>query len=318
MPKPTRSDVHVDRPLTNVAVAYMQKAEAFVADKVFPFVPVQKRSDKYWVYKRDDWFRSDAQERAPGTESAGGGYELETDDYVCKRQSLHKDVDDETRANSDQPINVDRDATNYVTRQLMLKREKLWAANYFDTGVWTTDVTGGVDFTEWATAGSDPVGDIGAQQDAVEELTGYRPNILVVGPAVHRVLKNHADVLDRIKYTQRGMASNELLASLFEVEKYLVARVTENTAKEGQDKSMSYLFGKQALLCYAPPSPGLMEPSAGYTFGWTGLLGAGATGMRMKRFRIERLESDRIEGDIYFDQKVVAADLGVFFDAAVA
>ena len=67
MPNPTQSDLHVNVPLTNVSVAYMQDKAQFIADKVFPRVPVQKQSDLYWKYSKSDWRRTDAQKRAPGT-----------------------------------------------------------------------------------------------------------------------------------------------------------------------------------------------------------------------------------------------------------
>ena len=61
-----------------------------------------------------------------------------------------------------------------------------------------------------------------------------------------------------------------------------------------------------------------MTPTAGYTFSWTGLLGNGAEGNRIKRFRMEPLGSDRVEIEISFDQKLVAPDLGFFFEEVVA
>jgi hypothetical protein len=33
MPNPTAGDVHVNRPLTNISIAYMQDAAGFVADR---------------------------------------------------------------------------------------------------------------------------------------------------------------------------------------------------------------------------------------------------------------------------------------------
>lgn len=42
MPQPHKSQVHVDRPLSNIAVAYMQRVEEFIAASVFPIVPVGK------------------------------------------------------------------------------------------------------------------------------------------------------------------------------------------------------------------------------------------------------------------------------------
>ena len=73
MAEPTLGSVHVNRPLTNISQAYIQDSADFVADKIFPVVPVQKQSDRYFVYTKGDWFRDEAQIRAPATESAGGG-----------------------------------------------------------------------------------------------------------------------------------------------------------------------------------------------------------------------------------------------------
>jgi hypothetical protein len=38
----------------------------------------------------------------------------------------------------------------------------------------------------------------------------------------------------------------------------------------------------------------------------------------IKNFRLEWLESDRIEGEAAFDCKAVATDLGAFYSAAIA
>ena len=78
MAQPSINQVHIDAILTNISVAYMQKSENFIADKVFPVVPVDKKSDKYFTYTKNDWFRDEAQRRADATESAGSGYSLST------------------------------------------------------------------------------------------------------------------------------------------------------------------------------------------------------------------------------------------------
>lgn len=316
MPQPTLSSVHVNRPLTNISVAYLQSLADFIADKVFPIVPVAKQSDRYFKYDKDNWFRTEARERAPATESAGSGFTIDnTPSYYCPVIAVHKDVDDQVRANSDEPINPDRDATLFVTHQIALKREKDFAARYFTTGVWTgsstgTDIVAG---TKWDATGSDPVDDVEEQRDAVRVKTGLKPNIAVATPTVHRALKNNASIIDRIKYTERGVVTEDLLASLFGVDKYMVAEGSQNTAAEGQTASMSNIYGTEGLmLVYAAPSPSLQLPSGGYTFAWTGFLGS-SQGWRIKKFRMDILSADRVEGEASYDQKIVAPDVGVFF-----
>ena len=142
MPQPNINSVHVDAILTNISVAYLQNQDNFIADKVFPVIPVDKKSDKYFTYTKNDWFRDEAQRRAPGTESAGGGYNLSTGTYSADVWAFHKDVDDQTVANADAPLNPLREATEFVTRRLMLRRELQWVSDFFGTGVWADDVTG--------------------------------------------------------------------------------------------------------------------------------------------------------------------------------
>jgi hypothetical protein len=297
-------------------VAFVQSESDFIADKVFPMVPVKSSSDRYFVYKKDAWFRSDAKVRAPGTESAGSGWEIDnTPTYSAKVVAIHKDVDDQTRANADQPLDMDRDATNYTTRQCLLKREKDWQTNYFTSGVWGADFTPG---TLWSSGSATPIDDIDTKKDEIQTATGLMPNVLVVGPAVHRALKNHPTILDRIKYTQRGLVTEDILAGLFGVQRYLVARAVQNSAGEGLAASMSFMYGKHALLVYSSNAPSLMEPSGGYIFSWTGMFGAGPFGNRMKKFRMEHLASDRIECEMAYDMKVVAPESGVFFNNVVA
>lgn len=67
MSTPTRSQVHVNRPLTNISVSYQQSADAFVASRVFPVIPVDKQSDQYFVFNRSDQMRDEMRKRAPGT-----------------------------------------------------------------------------------------------------------------------------------------------------------------------------------------------------------------------------------------------------------
>lgn len=317
MPQPTAGDVHVDRPLTNMSVAYLQSLDDFIADKVFPALPVQKQSDRYFTYDKSYWFRTEAQKRAPSSVSAGAGWKVDsTASYYCDVWAVHKDIDDTIRANADEPLDMDRDATEFVTRQMILRREKEFASKFFTTGLWTgsttgTDIAAG---TKWDAASSDPVDDVEEQKEAVRRKTGFKPNKMVVTPQVHRALKSNASILDRIKYTQRAIVTEDILASLFGVEQYLVANATNELAAEGATSNMDFVFGSDGvLLVYAAPRPSILQPSGGYTFLWNGLFGANQ-GSRIKRFRIEEISSDRIENEAAFAMKLVAADVGVFFN----
>jgi hypothetical protein len=320
MSNPVPGDVHVNTPLTNISIAYLQDASSFVATRVFPNIPVSKQSDRYYTYDRGEFNRDEMEERAPGTESAGGSYDLDnTPTYFARVYAFHKDIPDPVRANSDAVLNPDREATEYVTHKALIKREKIWAANYFATGVWTNETTPA---NLWNTAASTPIEDVRLAKRTVLESTGFESNTLVLGKAVYDALVDHPDIVDRIKYGQTpgnpAMANIEALMKLFEIERIFVMKAIENTAAEKATASHSFIGGKHALLCYSAPRPGLMTPSAGYAFSWIGFIGAGQEGNRIKRFRMEQIESDRVEIQMAFDLKKVAADLGYFFLSVVA
>lgn len=320
MGNPVPGDVHVNTPLTNISIAYLQDATNFIATKVFANIPVTKQSDRYYTYDRGEFNRDEMKERAPGTESAGGSYDLDnTPTYFARVYAFHKDIPDQVRANADAVVSPDREATEYVTHKALIKREKLFAANYFVTGVWTNETTPA---NLWDTASGTPIEDVRGAKTTVLESTGFEPNTLVLGKPVYDALVDHPDIVDRIKYGQTpgqpATANLEALMKLLEIERILVMKAIENTAVEGATASHSFIGGKHALLCYAAPRPGIMTPTAGYTFSWTGFLGAGQEGNRIKRFRMEALESDRVEIQMAFDPKLVAADLGYFFLSVVS
>lgn len=319
MPQPTQTDVHVDAILTGFSVAYIQKHENFIAQTVFPTVPVDKQSDKYFKYTKGDWFRDEAEKRADSTESAGSGYTLSTDNYFCDVYALHKDVGDQTRANTDDPLDTDRDATEFVTQRMLLRQEIQWVSDYFKTGVWNTDVTGGSSFTQWNDfAGSDPLEDIEAGKEAILSITGLEPNTLVMGYSVFRKLKNHPDFVGRIQYTSDAVVTEGIMAKYFGVDRILVSKAIKNTGKEGQSDSFSFTAGKNALLAYVNPSPSIRQASAGYVFTWKGVSDGLGTNIGITRFRMPHLRADRIEAQIAWTNKVVAADCGYFLSAAVA
>jgi len=316
MPTPTRSDVHVNAPLTNVSIAYLQEADHFIASKCFPNISVPKQSDLYFQYDQGDFMRSTAQLRAPGTESAGAGYNLTTASYSANAIALHKDVDDQIRANADAPLNMDSDATKFLTQQMLIKRDRDWASSFFSGGSWTGSTTAGdiTPSTKWDASGATPIEDIEAQADSIEAKTGFRGNTLVLGVAAYNALKNSADVVDRIRYTQTGVVSQDLLASLLGMKNVLVARGVYNSALEGATDSISRIYTTDtALLLYVPDSPSLMQPSAGFTFSWNGYSGAGPDGQRVSRFRMDHLRADRIEMEMAYDQKQVSTVLGARF-----
>jgi hypothetical protein len=293
---------------------------------------VSKQSDRYFVFDRGDFNRDEAEVRAPGTESAGGGYELDnTPTYFANVYAFHHDVPDQVRSNADPAVDVERAAAELVMHKMLIKREKVWTTNFFTGGKWTNDYDGVAssagtnEVIQWSdTVSGDPIGDIRTAKTTILESTGFMPNKLVLTQPVMDALVDHPDIVDRVKYATSttanpAMVNEQTLAALFGLDEIVVSRAIENTAAQGATASHSFIGGKKALLCYAAPTPSLMTPTAGYQFSWSGFMGqTNAFGVATKRFYLDALESTRVEGQAAFDMKLVSPDCGFFWDSITA
>jgi len=306
MARPNRGQVKVDTLLSNLSIGYMQKQDVFIFPKVFAPVKVDEQSNKYIVYSSKDWNTDEAEVRKDSTESAGSGYDLSNDNYNCVPYSFHKDVGDQIIANAGGRFDLIKEAVEFVTRKILIKQEKIFAEKYLVSGVWGETLVGGTDFDQISEPTSSPIELFKGEIVSMAETTGIEPNTLVLGYKVFNDLSLHPDVIDRIKYTSADAPTEKILANLLGVQRVLVAKSVIATGK-GATKTNAFAAGRNALLCYASPTPGVLAPSAGYTFSWN-YAGIGPIGV--KKFYIEEKETTRVEASSAFDCKITANELG--------
>lgn len=331
--QPGVADVHVAAALTNIAVAYLQDESAYIADKVFPLVPVQHQTDVYFVWSKADFFRDEAQLRADATESAGTGVNLTTQTYSAKVWALHQDIGTQIRANADPSVDIDVASTRQLMQKLLIRRDRIFMSTYMAANVWGSTAVGtsaagggapgGLTPVFWDDdANSDPFTDIYYAQTTILQNTGYMPNTLVLSWSVFQALRKHPLVVDRIKYTTptfTGTINEALLAQAFGIDRVVVSKAVYNSAAEGQAASMAFVAGLNALLCYSAPSAGIMNPSAGYTFAWSNFTGMNSLGVRTVQVPMNWLGVGTIrnECEMAFDMQRVGTDLGFFWSAIV-
>ena len=323
---PISSNVHHDSLLTSLSVGWWNDESHYIAGRVFPSVTVQKQSDRYRVFDKNDWFRDEAKRRADTTEAAQVDYKLSSDSYYADVYAVKQYIGDQTVANFDAPGNLHQDTTRFLVQKLLLQRDIQFAEDFLKAGVWGTNLTGVAsgpstgEFIQWNDyTNSNPILDIELGKTAIAANTGLEANTLVLGRDVLAVLRNHPDVIDRINYTGNGGrtgADEAILAGLFGVERVIVARAIKATNKEGATGTYSKLaVAKGAFLAHSAPNPGLMTPTAGYTFSWAPLDGSPVA---VKRYRDEPKASDVIEAQTAYDNKVVSNELGAFYASVIA
>ena len=322
MAQPTTSQLHpVNVLLTEFGIRYRQDQSGYIFDKVFPFIPVSKRSNRYNIWTKGDWFRDEAKPRTGNAESAGSGYTTSTDTYNCDVIAFHKDVDYQSRATADEVFDLDREAAEFVTDRLLLAQEVKWVSDFFATSIWGTDLTPSNLWSDFTA--SDPGSDVDTGKRTVLLNTGREPNTFVLGYDVAMKLKRHPDIKAQfgLPLGSNAMVGEAQLASYFGVQRVLVAKSIINSGLEGASNSFAFNHGKHALLCYVAPTVGPQTATAGVTFAWTGLEGAGygsEIGISKIDLRPSGRKVDRVEGERAWDNKVTASDMGYFFNGAVS
>lgn len=304
-----QQDVVIDPALSNVSVKYTN--ESFIADLIFPTLKVSKQTGKYYIYDKSN-LRRDNSNRAAGSPSNEIDFGLSLSGvFSCDDHALKGFVADEIQDQAEAALNPLIDETETITEKLMLDRENALATLITNSANITQYVTlSGT--TQWSDySNSDPIGDVRTGRTTIHTNTFKKPNTMVMGKQVFDMLIEHPAIIERIKYSQLGVVTAELLARVFQVEKILVGEAGQNTAAEGQTDSLSYVWGKHVVLAYINPKIGLKSLTLGITFTYA---------MRqVKRWRDEDREGTYVRiGQDNYVQKLIAAACGYLIKDAVA
>lgn len=311
-----QGELRVDQYLTNFSSAYRQDQENFVAAFASTPIPVNNESDKYAIYPPGYFWRDEAEVRPLGGRPVQVGYKVENGQYLAEEWALEHTIDDRQRRNANTPYDLDESGVMLLEGKQMIRGDRIWAEQFFKSGVWTHDYVGGQHFTPFNDAASEPIKFIDEKKTAMAQATGKMPNTLILGANTHSALRSNPDIIDRIKYTATGIATLAVLAAMFEVDQVRVTRSIYNAAEEGGTDDFEFISDPNAMwLGYIEPTPRMDAPTAIARFAWTGLI-PGATndmGGVITRGRDDRAYSDWIHSRNAFDLKLISADLGIFF-----
>lgn len=297
---PLPSQLHRDKALENVSIAYMPNE--FIADRLVPKVPVMHESDVYYVFDNDIMALPETL-RADGSESREASYNLSTSSYRLEEHAINDKVTDRMRNNADKAIKPDVDVTEVLTKKILIRREVECAAIAFDTAQFSNNASlAAADAWSSNTTTTNPIVDIDSATSKIIASSGYTPNKLVIDDPTFRAAKNHVSIVDRIKYTTVDSITEQMLAKLFNVGEALVGRGIQDTSDEGLASSLANIWSNCAFLAYMEPSPGLRKASAMYQFQG---MGTGSPFVVMK-WRNDARRADIIEVSSLFQYKPIA------------
>lgn len=267
MPQLTPSQARVVDPiLSTIAQGYQNSA--MIAPFLFPTVPVNLRGGNVITFGKEG-FMLYATARAPGENTKRVKFGYAGAPYALQDFSLEGlvPVEIEQEAMNGPGIDMGSRAISEVSAIMALRLEKASAdiarnaASYAASNKVTLSGT-----AQWSdfSGTSDPIAVIETAKEAVRAATGKRPNTVTMGAQVMAKVRQHPKIVDRIKYTGRDVATPELLASLFGVERV----VTGDAIYASDAGGFTDVWGKDVVVAYTElgslQSAGL--PSYGYTY----------------------------------------------------
>jgi len=252
----------VDEVLTNVARGYTN--ENFISTNLFPVVQVSKEGGKIPQFSAEA-FRIYNTERAIRAKSNRISPEGRTSiDYVLTEHDLEYPMD--YREIEEDIANLELHASLVVTEGIKLRLEKMSADLAQDPANFNGNsaVVSGADKFDVET--SNPFTVIDSAKNAVRSKIAREPNTIILGAASFNALKNHPLVLDRIRYTQHSILTEDLLKALLGFKALFVGKAVYSLA----DGSFADIWSDNVILAYVPEANqsvarNVYEPSFAYT-----------------------------------------------------
>lgn len=311
---PFLSVVHIDQALTNLSVAYTQAN--LIGDRVLPPLPVDKRSNRWFVYGRE-YFKQRDDIMRPGGVAPEITYSLSTGFYNADRHAQKHLVPDAEVNLADNPLKPAMDATEFLTASVQNNREIRQLNLITSTASMTQNSTlSGT--SQWSDyTNSTPLTNLRTAKTTVRGSIVREANMLSVYFDVAQVLADHPSVKDLIKYTDPNNISTSGLPNMVRGLMVNVSGAMYDSANEGQSATFASIFGKSAVVHFTTPSPGLKTITLGYTFEAPDDT-TGVRGYAVRRYRDEEMQGEWCEVGTTYDIQLIAAGAGYLYAAAIA
>lgn len=259
---------------TAIAIAYHNRR--LIADAVLPRVVVGRQEFKYQKHEMSQGFtipdtkvgrRSQPNEVSfTGSEETGATQDYGLDDPIPMVDLL----------NAPDGYDVQGKSTEFLTNLIELDREvrvaELMQSNdsYASNNISVLDST-----TQFNQANSDPIALIGDILDSAI----MRPTIMTIGRKGYSALARNPNILKAVHGNSgdKGIATRQAIADLFELEDIYIGDAFVNTARKGEAVNMQRTWGDNMMLIYRDQ---LATADRGTTFGFTAQFGDRVAGSK--------------------------------------
>lgn len=318
--------VHIREDLGNLSIAYTPDNMTLIADQVFKPFAVKHESDLYWVWDKDQPFntaRTDGKGSlvADGVRPSELSFGATTATYKCQAYGHTVRLTDREKENADNSLDLETSKVQSVRGVVRLDYEVRVAtaarlsASYASSNkiaLSTTDQWNNASFASLNALGqSTIVSRIETGKTAVLKSTrGKLPNTIIIPYEVAAVMRNDQGLNDKIKFTTNDISDGNPFGKTLLGLNVIIPTGYSETIVEGDASSMGAIWGKDVIIAYIDPNPGLRSLTFGLTFQkepWN-----------VKSWREEGEDSTLYKATCLQDERVVTYDCAYIITTAIA
>lgn len=302
--------IYLDPALTNVANAWVNSQEHFIAGGLFPAVPVSKPTFKIPEFGKENLELIANTTRTGLSKAKSVSYTRQYKDAKpLSEHALSGEVTKDDYDLSDDPFSPESDTTEFILERMALADEKL-VADYLGnlSNVPGTTLVGA---SRWSNPDTDPLNDI---RIALGSFPFRKPNTIAMSLDSFLQLCAHPAVLDKFKWAVGGAVGLEQIKTLlggFGISKILVGQAQANFAVEGLASDVNEVWGTDVVLAYVTDRPGLKEINGGYRFELT-------AGRKVTKNYVHNPEYTEIVVTDYYNVEVLLSEAYYTFKNAFA
>lgn len=250
----------------------------FIWPLVFPVFEAALAADSFGKITVESLLRDVDTTRAPRSGYPRDDFEWTTDSYSTQEHGFEGLIDENEARRYAHWLNYDLVVARRTLDAVMRHAERRVADKVFNASTWTGESLTTAVTNEWDDlTNATPIADVEAAKQKVWEGTGLDANALIINKYVYNNLKRCEDVKDALASSGAGSSvvagkiTMAMLAEVFDLKKIIVAGGSRNSAKRGQDRSLSRIWSNEyAMVCRVPETDDLDEPGIGRTFHWSG------------------------------------------------
>ena len=308
------NNVHVDAPLTNVAVNYSGTAGGLMAEEASKVIKVAKESDLYYSWTRADQFRVPETYKADGAEANEFTTSASTTAYVAHEYALKVGVTDRQKANADNVLQLRKNKMRIIQDQIRMDQESRVATLMTTQGNFpAANRTQLATTTQWnnASFSGSIEADVDTGMEAIRQAIGLYPNTIIIPAAVAKVMKRNAEIRELVKYTQSNLLVNgDLPPTLWNMKVVIPGGINVSTQKGASTDTFGDIWGKHCILTFRPEGSALDIPSHSLIFR--------ARDWLVKSWREESKDTEFIQVSVVQDEVLPSSVSGYLIEDAIA